>query len=77
MEKELKTLEDLKCIRDETYFCCDGNKQDHNYIPSRPWTDDGDLRQLAIKWYKSKEIITMNKYDFIKYFFNISQEDLK
>ncbi len=50
---ELKTLKDLKCIKEDEYSCCKGDKSKHERgecgkHDTGPWTKDSDLKQEAI-----------------------------
>ena len=108
---KLKTLKDMKCIRDEEYSCCKGDKSKHkiNHISgdlewdkynSYPWTNDYDLKQEAINDIKSIQSLEKTPQDkiwegmtgekivyseeakqgiinYIKWKFNLSEEDLK
>lgn len=65
---ELKTLKDLK---DFEKIDLDGEDYEAGYVKVE------DLKQEAIKWVKSKKQYWPSTDNWIKHFFNITEEDLK
>lgn len=71
MTDNLKTLKDLGYI----YTDIDRHKKDY----SKPHVSCAELKQEAIKWVKENMRIPYHSYsnEWIKHFFNLTEEDLK
>ena len=72
MKKELKTLKDFER---EQYS--EGDEEDGSIVK---YFDERELKAEAVKWLKAKddgETMPLYSEDWIKHFFNLTEEDLK